>query len=287
MIKNTTNVPTPLFEESTAYRPLLTYRRDYVDNTITAFFVYMVRDKCVVNAYDNETGTLGFEKYHFKNADLCNDYYKLLDALYDYTIFLGQEYPDNRLLFDFEPLARAIRAFNAKYDDAHQEKTKLQGTQTWWQQLQTRREQRATNRLFNHIETRDIQMIPFDGYNPMVVQKYSNDLIYMPDCVPVFKTIVIPKQEPEQNYYVYQIKLIQSVDDDEPDMYSQRPCIHISLFKNEQDANGYADYYKSESKKFQQQPGYQKLVKECYPALLRWYKYMHAQTQSAKADVVR
>ena len=127
-------------------------------------------------------------------------------------------------------------------------------------------------------------MTPFDGYHPIVVQKDSNDLIYMPDCVPVFKTIVIPK--PEQNYYVYRIKLIQSLGD-EPDMYSHKPCIHISLFKNEHDANEYANHYRLESKKFQQNTKYQNLVKECDPALLRWYKYMHALKQSAKADVAR
>ncbi|MBO7644828.1 MAG: hypothetical protein J6S57_00815 [Alphaproteobacteria bacterium] len=77
---------------------------------------------------------------------------------------------------------------------------------------------------------------------------------------------MIVEPETTQKYYVYQLKLADSM---QYDMYLLRPCIHISLFKNEKDAKAYHDYSKSESKIFQKQQIYKNLVKIGYRAIMR------------------
>ncbi|MBO7644829.1 MAG: hypothetical protein J6S57_00820 [Alphaproteobacteria bacterium] len=107
-----------------------------------------------MNTYDNFNNALSLERYRFENAKLCNDYYKLLDGLSDYTLFLAQEYNENGELFNF--LQSTIDAFNIKYGGNFQE--------------ETRKTQRQANRILRRIGTYEITTDAFEGYHPLVIK---------------------------------------------------------------------------------------------------------------------
>ena len=119
-------------------------------------------------------------------------------------------------------------------------------------QEQTKRERRKCNRALSGIETLDVPGNAFAGYHPIVIKQDSNDLMYIDDCFPVFKTAMVC--EPQSNYYVYQVKLIGALCRDK-NFYSQQPCIHISLFDNKENADVYKESLDAESEKFQNHLG--------------------------------
>ncbi len=242
-------IPTPLFEASTAYKTLLDVKRD--DNVLYALYIYGIGGQVQIYKNDN----LSIEKYQFSNKEHCNDYYNLLNKIKSYELFLAKEVAENARVFDM--LHPTINAFSTKYDGKFQEKT--------W------RERWRCNRALWEIETWNVPGNAFAGYHPLVIRKDSDDLVCIDGCVPVFKTVMVC--EPQSDYYVYQIKLICALRRSKG-FYSQRACIHISLFKNKENADEYKECLDLESEKFQNHLGYQFLEKGCYPALQRFDKYM-------------
>ena len=247
---NSKTVPTPLFEASTAYKTILDIKPD--NNNLYALYIYAIGG--LVQIYKNDN--LGIEKYQFANQEYCNTYYNLLNKIKSYELFLANEVVENAKVFSM--LQPSISAFSTKYGGKFQE--------------QTKRERRKCNRALSGIETLDVPGNAFAGYHPIVIKQDSNDLVCIVECTPVFKTAMVC--EPQSDYYVYQLKLIESICRNGSGFYSQQPCIHISLFDNRENADAYKEYMDSESEKFQNYPMYPDIEKQCYPALQRFDKYM-------------
>ena len=246
---NSKTVPTPLFEASTAYKRLCGLQCDIKNNDVYGLYVYM-RGDGVALVQDKDTD-LGVEQYHLANGDYCNKYYNLLCQVKDYENFLISEVNENAKIASIMP--KNIDIFNKGYNPNE--------TTSW-------RRSRCIFRFGNP------QMVPlnvFGGYNPIVIQKDSADLIGIGECVPVFKTVIVCKNQPD--YYVYLIKLIDSIHAG-AGTYAKRPCIHISLFDNRENADAYKEYLDLESEKFRDLSIYPEVEKRCYPALQRFDKYM-------------
>lgn len=245
---NSKTVPTPLFEASTAYKRLCGLQCDIKNNNVYGLYVYMRGDGVLLQNKDTD---LGVEQYHLVNGDYCNKYYNLLCQIKDYEEFLISEVNDNAKISNL--MTKNIDVFNKGYNPNE--------TTSW-------RRSRCT---FRFGKTIDVPLDVFGGYNPIVIQKDSDNLIGVGGCVPVFKTITVCKNQPD--YYVYLLKLIDSIHAG-AGIYAKRPCIHISLFDNRENADAYKEYMNSESEKFQNHPMYPDIEKQCYSALQRFDKYM-------------
>ena len=243
-------LPPPLFETSTAYKHLLTQQRN--ENDIYALFAYRTGN---FFQKDPTNSTVGIEHYQIANSDYTDDYYNLLNAVYDYQIFLTGQHTENSRLFDL--LKKEIDAFNTKHDGHFKQKNLMTRIRTLW--------------TLSGINTRSISVNPYEGYNPLIIPKDDKrNYIEIISGEPVFNVYKISNNN---SYYVYKLVLTKPVTLKNQYMFLQHPCIHIALFKKENDAREYYNNSVSESLKFRKDLGYASIKEACYPAIQRFETY--------------
>ena len=238
----------PEYSVSTAYKRLLGMQRNDKENEIYALFAYMNGD--ILQAWQGHDIGLGIERYTF-GADYNNDYYNLLTKLYDYENFLNTEIVDNAIVMD--KLKLAIKKFNVAYNP------------------------KTTNAFRRGIcnlkmgKPYTFFKEPFVPSDPLVIKKDSKDLVVVDGCAPIFNSRASFASN-SSYIYIYELRLIKSVGDI-PDLYFIRPCVQISLFKNNDDANKYFQNSNAECQRFREHSLYPGLVEIANPAIKRFEKY--------------
>ena len=252
------SIPTPLFEISTAYKHMLSIQRD--ENNMWALFAYMTGSRFQY-CPDFKGETVGIESYQV--SDCFDDYYNLLNRVYDYNIFLAQEHPENNRLVDI--LKTITDAFNTKYDGSFKQKNFIAKIRT--------------NLSLSGIDIKTTQITPYEPCKGWVISKDDIDRhIEIISGEPVFAVRTL-SDSGNSDYYVYQLRLKQPVTLKSRYMFLQDPCVHIALFKTPEDANTYYDNAVKNSLIFKKDIGYEQLAEKCSPAIQRFESYFSQKSK--------
>lgn len=237
----------PEYSVSTAYKHLLGLQRNDKENAVYALFFYMPGD--VLQVWHGRN--IGIEKYQFADSFRCTDGYNLLRKQKDYEEYLASDVTENAVIAD--AYQKEIALFNAAYNPE---------TTTLSKRLKSN---------FKFGKPCTIIKNAFEEYNPMVIKKDSKDLVVVDGCAPIFNSRASFASN-SSYIYIYELRLIKSVGDI-PDLYFIRPCVQISLFKNNDDANKYFQNSNAERQRFREHSLYPGLVEIANPAIKRFEKY--------------
>lgn len=249
--------PQPLFSMTTAYKTIMDLHRQ--NNNIYALVVYVNGDHVII--YGDETideSLCGVEKYEFSNSKYCDLGANLFDKVIEYENFLCTEVVDNQ----------KVQNASQPFKDAFRIKYK-EPLDTWWKRFL------ANLSVLNNKE-RQVTMNPYEKNTVWSITKDVGNLIGFETVRPVFKSAY--QQSSNNIVYVYELELIKAIN--MQNVYSDKPCIKISLFDNSDMAKQYVVQSVLEQQEFKKHKAYPELRRKCTPAVIRFDKFTKTKNMS-------